>query len=76
MYLKSDKELFRQRRSFRWVRVLIIVTIMGTGATFGYRTLVDFVEPFTPRVAPPPIPTPTTSAAFYVSQGEDAYWRG
>ena len=76
MYLKSDKELFRQRRSFRWVRVLIIFTILGTGAYFGYRALVEFAEPFTPSVVPTPIPTPTPSAAFYVSQGEDAYWRG
>jgi len=76
MYLKSDKELFRQRRSFRWVRVLIILIGVGAGVTFGYRTLVDFAEPFTPGVVPTPIPTPTPSAAFYVTQGEDAYLRG
>ncbi len=76
MYLKSDKELFRRRPSFRWVRVVIVLIILGAGVYFGYRTLVDFAEPFTPSVAPTPIPTPTPSAAFYVSQGEDAYWRG
>jgi len=76
MHVKSERELFRRRRRFPWFRTLLILGVLGAAATYGYRALRDFVEPFTPSAAPTPQPTPTPSAAVYVSAGEDAYFRG
>jgi tetratricopeptide (TPR) repeat protein len=76
MYLKSDRELFRRRRSFRWLRVLLVLALLGGGAYLLYQQLAAFVDPLTEAPIPTPMPTPTPSAGFYVSSGEDAVLAG
>lgn len=68
MYLRSSR---KRRRSFPW-RILILLGMIGAGVYVYIRLKrrPDEKPPFVPT------PTPTRSAASYISQAEDRYWQG
>ncbi|MBN1248642.1 MAG: tetratricopeptide repeat protein [Anaerolineae bacterium] len=76
MYLKSNRDLFRRRHSFRWLRILLVLVLLGGGAYLLYRQLANFVTPFTEAPIPTPMPTATPGPGYYASQGADAYLDG
>jgi len=81
MFLKSDRELFRRRPAFPWLRVLILLLVLGGGGYFIYTslagTLGHYIAPYVPGGSTPtPMPTPTPGTGILVAEGEDAYWRG
>lgn len=67
MYLDSG----RKRRRSSPVRVLILLALIGAGIYTYLQIRQEKVEP--PFV---PTPTPTRSAASYVSEAENLYWEG
>ncbi len=77
MYLKTDRELFRQGRRFRWVRILMVLFVLAGGGYLVYRVFggldpsragdftgaVDFTGPlgFTGVTHNTPTPMPTST---------------
>ena len=80
MYLKSDRDLYRRRRRIPWLRLLMLVVLIGAGVYVVYnirdvmQELPGGGEEYEPT--PIPSPTPTPSPAIYVARAEDAYWAG
>lgn len=76
MFLKSDRELFRERRTFGWARWLVGLALLGGALYAGYSSLSGYTESLVRGSTPTPAPTSTPSAAFYTALGEEAYWEG
>ncbi len=76
MFLKSDRELFRERRTFRWARWLVVVLLLAGAAYLVYSTFSGYAESLVRGTTPTPVPTVTPSAGFYSALGEEAYWAG
>lgn len=80
MYLKSDRDLYRRRRRIPWLRLLMLLALIGAGI-YVVTIIMDVMEERPgggAAYAPTPIPspTPTPSPAIYVAMAEDAYWAG
>ena len=80
MHLKSDRDLYRRRRRIPWLRLLMLLALIGAGV-YVVNTIMDVMQErpgggvaYAPT--PIPSPTPTPSPAIYVARAEDAYWAG
>jgi tetratricopeptide (TPR) repeat protein len=76
VYLKSDRDLYRRRRRVPWLRVLMLLILIGAGGYVVYSILVNTQSPIVTTSTPTPMPTATPSPAIYVATAEDAYWAG
>ena len=76
MFLKSDRELFRERRSFRWARWLVVLVLLGGALYVGYRQFSGYAESMMRGTTATPAPTATPSAGYYTALAEEASWDG
>ncbi|MCU0521796.1 MAG: tetratricopeptide repeat protein, partial [Anaerolineae bacterium] len=77
MFLKSDRELFRERGRrnglARWLAVLLLV---GGGLYIGYSRFSGYADSVVLRATATLAPTATPSAGYYSALAEEAYWDG
>ena len=76
MQLKSERELFRQRRRVPWFQWFITVLVLGIGGYVLYLVLLRSESAIVLPNMPTPMPTVTPAPLLLIARAEDAYWSG
>jgi tetratricopeptide (TPR) repeat protein len=82
MYIKPDRKLRRHRghrrepKRYRFVWVLLLMLVLGAGSYVGYLAMFKWDTQAAAFPTTTPMPTPTPSVGYYISEAEDARFRG
>ena len=82
MYIKPDRKLRRHRghrrepKQYRFLWGLLVVVLLGAGSYIGYLAMFRWDSQAPAFSTTTPMPTPTPSVGYYISEAEDAAYEG